>query len=354
MRSLSRQEAFLFSMGVSFVRDSQGAATTSVGDGSSTRAPSEVGSASLSHSTHSPEDKREQAVNHWCVQLDITKLLSGASMGNALTYATRVLGGLRNGPQKDGVQTLLLASHIDLYKKAEKLLPTKISNISKAERMATARELRLASITLPPHVCGSFVSQSASELVEARETEELVDMLTPGQPLNVSFDPLKPLLRETGLGLELQAKIIQASVSDALLNKMASGESGKENVVGLSLSMVKRWKPLVMPEQRDILGELCYTALVDSLQVAEFFTILSREGTEHDAQIKCQQVMEATSGIKVVAKQATSRELAKAKCSPSQLHLCTQCQRVCFIKLTCLWKSGSKGRLPTAPSISLC
>eukprot|EP00971_Amphidinium_carterae_P168896 3346010-Amphidinium_carterae.8 len=272
-----------------------------------------MGSASLSHSTHSPEDKREQAVNHWCVQLDITKLLSGASMGNSLTYATRVLGGLRNGPQKDGVQTLLLASHIELYKKAEKLLPTKISTIPKSERLSTARELRLASITLPPHVCGSFLSQSATEAVQA---EELVDMLMPGVVPNASFDPLKPLLRETGLGYELQAKILQASVSDALLGKMATGESGKESVLAFSLSMLERWTPLVKAEQREILGELCYTALADSLQVAEFFTILCREGSETEARMKCQQVMEATSGIKVVAKQATSRELAKAKCTP--------------------------------------
>ena len=247
----------------------------------------------------------------WSDELDIKELLRGTSLGNRYSHASRVLGGMRGGQKGKKVkeetpQSLLLSGHLELYKKAELLLPKGLKTLSKTERLATCKELALNGIELPPFTCGSLLSQAASEEVDM---SAFVKMLSPSleNPEAAEagdFQPSQPRLQDTGLAFNAQGKLVDSCVTNTLMKLMAGGEGSKDKVMDLARVMVAEWKPLTDGQGKEVLGEVFSTGLKDLCEVGEFFLALAGEIVDAEqATKKVNNVMQSTSGTQLFAKQ---------------------------------------------------
>ena len=248
-------------------------------------------------------------VEKWDKDLSIGRLLSGKLQGLKRHNAFKTLGGLRKAQQAaavpdpaQDVQVLLLQGHLELFKRAECLLPGQIKKISKTERVSILRELAIGQEEIPPFTACTLAGQATLEDTAAARK---VERLTPGVA-DVPFDPLEPLLSASGVTLQEQARLIQkVLIHETLLQQVCLGEKGVASAQELCREVLKQWCPL-----HENLGEqdpVLKLAMTELIQVAQFILALVGEDIA-DAGKVVSVITTANQGIHLVVRQASAFE----------------------------------------------
>ena len=250
------------------------------------------------------------AVEKWHKDLNIHKLLTGRAVGVQAHHAVKALGGLRKSQKESkvadptqNVQILLLQAHLDLFRRAEGLLPGNIKRVSKEERLAVLHELSIAQVEIPAHTAATLVGQAC---VEDEAASSKIARLTPGCD-STGFDAADPFLKCSGVPLPDQAKLIQrALVSETLLHSLCQGEVASPFVRELCMEMLKQWSPLqTTVGQQDAVMKV---ALSEVLQLATFLLALLGDDIADSGKI-VSLVTSANKGVHLIVRQASLRHM---------------------------------------------
>ena len=265
--------------------------------------------------------REDDGAGRWLQDLKISDMLAGHSQKLAHRHATKALGGLQksqNESMKDGgkpgsvvapTQLLLLKAHLELFRKAEKLLPEHIRKLPASSRLETLRALHLHGHVVPPFTRGSILAQACLETTSI-ETKILMMLPTSdGDPDSWNYET--PVMSGTGLALIEQGKLLQrVLVEDTLLVLLMRGDDGKPGVTAWAKTVYKKFR--VVAEDCKDLNTVFTQAVGDLLALSEFFLVLLQdpeleyETTSSAAMIAVTKVNDCKSGIKSIAKQVGS------------------------------------------------
>ena len=222
--------------------------------GASSLPPDDGSSARGSASTGGNE---EEGPAHWINDLSISNMLSGRFEKLNYHYANKAFGGLQkaeNSSRSSNVaaptQLLLLKSHLELYRAAEKLLPGSIKKLARETRRETLRQLHVHGHEIPPFTRGSVLLQVC---LETDSVEEQVGMLVPvaeGDP--ESWDSDQPSMATTGLSTLEQGKLIQRLLfEETLLRFLMESDDGKVKCKLWAKAVLNKMKPVAEQDNVD-------------------------------------------------------------------------------------------------------
>ena len=279
-----------------------GASSLPPGDGSSARSSTSTGG------------NDEEGPAHWINDLSISNMLSGRSEKLNYHYANKALGGLQkaeNGNRSSNIaaptQLLLLKSHLELYRAAEKLLPGSIKKLTKDTRRETLQQLHVHGHEIPPFTRGSVLLQVC---LETESVEEQVGMLVPvaeGDQNKESWDSDHPSMATPGLSTLEQGKLIQRLLfEETLLRFLMDSDDGKLKCKLWAKAVLDKMKPVAEQDNVDF-SPVLKQAIDDLVTVAQLLLILLQASDlvsgSPDAMSAVLRVTNCKSGIKSAVKQ---------------------------------------------------
>ena len=199
------------------------------GDGSSVAA-SKKESASTS-STGDKEKDPQKIYQRWVEELDIELALQGASLGGPLYHAKRAVADMKKGDDGPIVEAILLQGHIDLFQRAQQLLPRSISKLNAQVRMNIVRDLKHEGITFPQRCQNSLLALAVKEC--KGDVAKMMSVLQlphsseadTGTAAKKDFDPLAPKLCDSDLEETEQCKILhRLLLNEAVVPLICKGD----------------------------------------------------------------------------------------------------------------------------------
>ena len=207
-----------------------------ISDNASVATSQPAGPASTARSS---DEKIDKAYRKHVEKLDIAGLLSGKPLGIWRHHARRELSGMQRA-NAGTVETVMLASHLDLYTRAEQILPANVKKLTRSTRMSTIEDLLSAGYTIPKHCQGPLLALAVAEA--ERDWEKVLDTMTPVSAPGEEFNALAPKLGSSDLSDTDKSKLLhKVFLSDVLVPLLCDGQKAEGDIKTLCAGILRKY-----------------------------------------------------------------------------------------------------------------
>ena len=198
------------------------------------------------------DDKSEQAhKKHDVKKMDIAALLRGQSLAIWKHHAKRELSGLqKNAETASTVDTVLLAAHVDLFERAEQILPANVTKISRATRLKIIEDLAAAGFSIPAHCQSTLIALTVGEA--EKDWSTILKTMRPTCAPGESFDGLQPALGPSQLTETVKAKLLhKVFLSELLVPLLCGGQKNQASIESLCGGLLREYSDITgAPEEK--------------------------------------------------------------------------------------------------------